>query len=112
MPKPGPVGDGDEAFRIVENGRIGQVVKQVIAHVVVDTEALLLDDGVVRAAVDLQGGGKRMGPRGQCSATATSYASASVAILRVSVMPPACEGSGWMMSTAPLAKIDLKSHRE
>ena len=53
-----------------------------------------------------------MGPRGQCSATATSYASAIVAILRVSVMPPACEGSGWMISTAPLAKIDLKSHRE
>ena len=105
-------GDGDEAFRIVENGLIGQVVEQIIAHVVVDTEALLLDDGVERAAVDLRQVASAMGPSGQCSATATSYASAIVAILRVSVMPPACEGSGWMMSTAPLVKIDLKSHRE
>jgi hypothetical protein len=57
-------GDGDEAFRIVENRPIGQVVKQVIAHVLVDTEALLLDDGVVRAAVNLQAGGKRNGAEG------------------------------------------------
>jgi len=34
------------------------------------------------------------------------------AIFRVSVMPPACDGSGWMMSTWPASRIGLKSHRE
>jgi len=34
------------------------------------------------------------------------------AILRASVMPPQCDGSGWMMSTAPLAMTALKSQRE
>ena len=34
------------------------------------------------------------------------------AILRVSVMPPEWDGSGWMMSTAPLATTCLKSQRE
>lgn len=34
------------------------------------------------------------------------------AILRASVIPPQCDGSGWTMSTAPEASTDLKSHRE
>ena len=56
------------------------------------------------------------GPSGQCGATATSNAlhpyqytksgraethSAMVAIRLVSLMPPACAISGWMMSTQP-----------
>src|SRR4029450_886814 len=50
--------ESDKAFGIVEHRAIGQIVEQITAHVVVDTEALLLDEGVVRTAVDLQTGGE------------------------------------------------------
>lgn len=35
-----------------------------------------------------------IGPRGQCGASATSYASAIAAIFRISEMPPQCDISG------------------
>src|SRR5215212_8121551 len=51
-------GDGDEAVRVREYRRIGEVVQQVVVDVVMNTEALFLDEGVVGAGVDLQAGGK------------------------------------------------------
>jgi hypothetical protein len=52
-------GNGDEAFRVVEHRPIRQIIEQVIADVVVDAEALLLNEGVVGTPVDLQAGGER-----------------------------------------------------
>src|SRR5215216_1099773 len=51
-------GDGDEAIRVREYRRIGEVVQQVVVDVVMNTEALFLDEGVVGAGVDLQAGGE------------------------------------------------------
>src|SRR5215213_8504354 len=51
-------GDGDEAICVREYRRIGEVVQQVVVDVVMNTEALFLDEGVVGAGVDLQAGGK------------------------------------------------------
>jgi hypothetical protein len=38
----GAVRDGDHALVVGEDGRVGQVVQEVVAGVVVDAEALLL----------------------------------------------------------------------
>lgn len=50
-----PSGNGDEAIRVVEHRGIRQIVEQVICDVVVDAEALLLNEGVVGAVVPLRG---------------------------------------------------------
>src|SRR5699024_11679840 len=49
----------DHAVVVVEHRRVGDVVEQVIARVVVDAQALFLDEGVVAAGIDLQAGGER-----------------------------------------------------
>src|SRR5690606_10478402 len=51
-----PVGDLHEPILIVKNRWILDIVKQVVAFVVVNPEALLLDEGVVADAVQLQAG--------------------------------------------------------
>lgn len=52
--KTGQVAAEDAAVLIVEDGFVLQVVEHVRALVVVDAEALLLDDGVRRAVVKLE----------------------------------------------------------
>jgi hypothetical protein len=65
----------------------------------VDAERLLLDEGVVAHRVELEVGRQRDRPQRAVQCQRDVIGSAMAAILRVSVMPPACEGSGWMMST-------------
>src|SRR4051794_21158443 len=50
---PGPI---DEAGAVMEHGGIHQVVQKVAPLVVMNAEALLLDEGIRSAEVDLQGG--------------------------------------------------------
>src|SRR5690554_6478481 len=53
-----------------------------------------------------------MGPKGQWGATATSKASAMENIFLHSVMPPAWERSGWIISTYPSFNRFLNCHLE
>ena len=57
--QPGPRRDVDHAVFIVEDRGVGDVVEQVVARVVVDAQALFLDERVVAAGIDLQAGGER-----------------------------------------------------
>ena len=61
--QPGPRRDVDHAVFIVEDRGVGDVVEQVVARVVVDAQALFLDERVVAAGIDLQAGGERDGAR-------------------------------------------------
>ena len=53
-PEPRPVGDLHVAIGVVEDLWVLDVVEEVVALVVVDAEALLLDEGVVAVGVDLE----------------------------------------------------------
>src|SRR5699024_2302921 len=57
-PQPRPGRDGHHAVPIVEDGAVHHVVEQVVVGVVMDAQALLLDEGVVGPGVDLQAGGQ------------------------------------------------------
>src|SRR6185437_11533337 len=57
-----PGGDGDVPGGVGERAGFREVVEQVVGDVVVNAEALLLDEGVVGAGVELQAGGERDGP--------------------------------------------------
>ena len=64
-------GDGDKPSSYL-NCRVGDVIEQVVGDVVVDVQALLLDEGVVGARVELQAGSQCEGTEGAVRATATS----------------------------------------
>src|SRR5450830_1744435 len=44
---------------VAEHFRLGHIIEQVIALVVMDAQALFLDEGVVGDRIDLQAGGQR-----------------------------------------------------
>lgn len=68
----GTLRNGNEAVFVSEDLFVGDVVEDVVRLVVVDAEALFLDEGVIADRVDLQAGGKGNRPEGQCGASATS----------------------------------------
>jgi hypothetical protein len=60
--EPRTVGNLRVAVGVVEDLRVLDVVEQVVALVVVDAKALLLDEGVVAAGIELKIDGQRDWP--------------------------------------------------
>src|SRR5450759_283275 len=80
---------GDRSVGVVEHARVDEVVQHLGADVVVDADALLLDHVAGGAEADLQRRGEADRAERTVGASSAPYVSASAAILRTSVMPPA-----------------------
>ncbi|MND63827.1 hypothetical protein D3C80_551450 [compost metagenome] len=53
-----PLRNADEAIGVMEDFLVGDIVEDIVALIIVDTEALFLNEGVVGDCIDLQAGGK------------------------------------------------------
>lgn len=66
------MGNADKAVGVLEDVLIGDVVEDIVAVIVVNAEALFLDEGVIGDRIDLQACGKRNRPERAMRASATS----------------------------------------
>jgi len=107
----GSIPDVAVTVLIFKNFTVLKVVEQIVALIVVDVGALLLNEGIGSAEVHRKAGSQSDGAQRTVGATETSKASAMAAIFLVSQIPPQWLTSGWIISTPPFISMLLKPQR-